>query len=261
MQQLYENENDIWDRKLPETVIERIHLTVGMTPSDANTIVDVGSGDGRITNLLRRAGYDPVACDISHGALKRIQNTRRVQASVDHLPFLSFSFDLVIASELIEHIPDHIFPSSLKELSKISKKYILITVPYREILEWNAARCPSCGCIFNGAYHLRSFDEERLRSLFTEFECVSLQKIVSVLHPDRTAGIELFIRHKLAEEYLYYGPGIKCPLCFCRIETPPPRNFIGWIATGIRFIYRLFNRKQTPLWFLVLYKRKAGPSL
>lgn len=239
----------------PRTVLERIALTINAVPRDVYTISEVGCGNGLLINGLRDAGYDPVACDISMNALRQIQRGRRVQADAESLPFTTESFDLVFACELLEHIPALFFDKVLSEISRVSQKYIVITTPYQEKLEWNNARCNTCGCIFNGAYHLRSFNDNDLKSLFKGFKCKSLKGIVPVLHPDRTMAIELFIRHQLALEYRYYSPSVHCPLCSAPVARRPDRNWIGWLAAGIRYFYRIINRKKTPLWYLAVFEK------
>ncbi len=208
-----------------------------------------------ILNTLKEAGYDPVAFDISRNALEHIQGSKLVQGTANQLPFASNSFDLVLACEVLEHIPNPIYKSVLEEITRVAKKYILVTVPYREKLEWNYARCPSCGCIFNGAYHVKSFNESDIKFLFNNFKCISLNKIVKILHPDRTISLELFIRHHLAREYLYYGHSVKCPLCLSSVKNKPVRNWIGLIASGMRYIFRIPAKRKTPLWYLSIYKK------
>lgn len=252
---LYENPR-MWKKSIPETVLERAKLTTMAIPTDVRTILEIGSGDGLIINALHEVGYDPVALDISWNAiLCIINNNKRIQGNATHLPFISHSFDLVLSCELLEHIPNSEYSRVLNEIAKVARKYIIITVPYQEKSEWNYARCPACGSIFNGAYHVRSFNEEDLKSLFKDFRCISLQEIVEVLHPDRTTSIELFIRHHLASEYLYFAPSVTCPLCFTPVDKRPDRNWLGWIAAGIRYLYRMLDRRKSPLWYLAVYKR------
>lgn len=251
---LYEDSKR-WGKGYHRINLDRAILTAQAVPGNARNILEVGSGDGLIFNALRQRGYDPVALDISGKALKHIQGGKLVQGTANQLPFASNSFDLVLACEVLEHIPNPIYKTVLEEIIRVAKKYILITVPYREKLEWNHARCPSCGCIFNGAYHVKSFNENDMKFLFKNFKCISLDKIVKILHPDRTISFELFIRHHLAREYLYYGPSVKCPLCLSSVKDKPVRNWIGLIASGMRYLYRIPSKRKTPLWYLSIYKK------
>lgn len=141
------------------------------------------------------------------------------QGEADNLPFSSNSFDLILACELLEHLPNSVFNCVSRGIVRVAKKYIIITVPYQEQLQWNYARCPRCRCVFNGAYHVRSFEENDIRLLFRGLGCVSLRGIVPILNPDRTNGLELFTRHHLALEYLFYSASIRCPLCLSPFEN------------------------------------------
>ncbi|MBK8628516.1 MAG: hypothetical protein IPN86_24085 [Saprospiraceae bacterium] len=42
---------------------------------------------------------------------------------------------MALSSEVLEHLPEEIYNSTTKELSRISKKYILISVPNDESIQ------------------------------------------------------------------------------------------------------------------------------
>ena len=251
---IYDNPNK-WGKKYLDVNKERAKLTLKNIPRGVGKILDLGSGDGLIFNILKYNGYNLFAFDISISALQKIESKNVIQGTANHLPFASNTFDLISACEVLEHIPCGLFKSVLNEIERVCRKYILITVPYRENLEINFARCEACGSIFNGAYHVRSFNKRDLESLFYNFECIRVDRIVNVLNPDRTVSFELFIRHHLARDYLYYGPSVKCPLCLSAVNNKPGRNWCGWIAAGMRYIYRLIYRKKSTLWYMAVYKK------
>lgn len=254
-QRIFYEDPKRWGKTYHQINLDRAVLTAQAVPENAKNILEVGSGDGLILNTLRKAGHDPVAFDISRNALKHIQSSKLVQGTASTLPFSSNSFDLILACEVLEHIPNHIYKSVLDEIIRVTKKYVLITVPYREKLELNYARCTACGCIFNGSYHVKSFNDHDMKFLFKNFKCISLKKIVKILHPDRTHSLELFIRHHLATEYLYCGSSVKCPLCLSSVKEKPHRNWIGWIASAMRCLYRIPARRKIPLWYLAVYQK------
>ena len=251
---IYDNPNK-WGKKHLDVNKKRAKLTLINIPKEVKSILDLGSGDGLIFNVLNNNGYNLFAFDISISALQKIESKNVIQGTANQLPFASNTFDLISACEVLEHIPGGLFKSVLNEIERVSRKYILITVPYRENLEINFARCQACGCIFNGAYHVRSFKKKDLEPLFDNFKCIRIYRIVNVLNPDRTVSFELFIRHHLAKDYLYYGPSVKCPLCLSAINNKPGRNWCGWIAAGMRYIYRFLYRKKNTLWYMAVFKK------
>jgi SAM-dependent methyltransferase len=150
--------------------LERISSVIDSVPSDVGTILELGCGDGRIASLLA-SNVDIVGTDISLKALQSCAGlSKRVQADVtQHLPFLDRAFDLVLCCEVLEHLPDAIFAVALREIERLSKSYVLLSVPYRENLRENSVRCPECGGLFHVYGHLRSFDDAKFERLLPGF--------------------------------------------------------------------------------------------
>lgn len=70
-------------------------------------ILDVGAGEGALTQKLFEKGYDMTACDFSPEIFRFDQvNCDRVDITRS-FPYADKSFDLVIAVEVSEHILDH----------------------------------------------------------------------------------------------------------------------------------------------------------
>lgn len=92
--------------------------------SGARTVLEIGPGDGSVTNLLRKNGIEVTTVDID----PRLKPD--VVASVEKLPFPDNAFDAVLCSEVLEHIPYKKFPAALKEIHRVSKKSALIGLPH-----------------------------------------------------------------------------------------------------------------------------------
>lgn len=70
-------------------------------------ILDVGSGEGALTQKLHKQGYDMQACDFSPESFKfPAVKCDRVDITLA-FPYADHSFDRVIAVEVTEHILDH----------------------------------------------------------------------------------------------------------------------------------------------------------
>jgi len=57
-------------------------------------------------------------------------------ANAEMLPFKSNSFDFVLCTEVLEHVPD--WKKALQELMRVSKKRVLVTVPLEKGLFWRS---------------------------------------------------------------------------------------------------------------------------
>jgi ubiquinone/menaquinone biosynthesis C-methylase UbiE len=97
-------------------------------------VLDAGSGSGEISRYASKLGGKVVSLDISKSYLSRV--TRSVNslvcASSDALPFRSQTFDVVISSDVIEHIPA--YNRVLSEVYRVSRKMTVITTPCEGIV-------------------------------------------------------------------------------------------------------------------------------
>ena len=147
----------------------RIKETIAMIPKDCSSILDLGCGDGRVTNRLINNFSYICGLDSSEEALKHVKTEKKL-GRVDSLPFSDQSFDLILCSELLEHLTFPVYPKALKEIERVARKYILITVPNRQNRKLSSITCPYCGCIFDTYRHLRSFSPEIMKNLFDQFQ-------------------------------------------------------------------------------------------
>jgi malonyl-CoA O-methyltransferase len=88
----------------------RHDAVVGAMPSGGGRLaLDLGCGSGAYLPALAERCRDVVAVDLAHGyvrqATARQQGSMGVQGSAVALPFRDGTFDLVLATEVIEHLP------------------------------------------------------------------------------------------------------------------------------------------------------------
>lgn len=100
---------------------------------DPQTILDAGCGEGFTMSLLLSSGLRATmkGIDFSDEAIAIAKKTAPElaisKASIYELPFKKSSFDLVICSEVLEHLEDP--DRAIAEISRVSKKYVLVSVP------------------------------------------------------------------------------------------------------------------------------------
>ena len=106
---------DLWERlpgdlEPPELALRRDFLLRSKIAPGARAL-DLGCGGGDFTELLARAGADAVGVDVAEAALARARAAHPELAfelaTLDApLPFADSRFELVWASEVIEHVAD-----------------------------------------------------------------------------------------------------------------------------------------------------------
>lgn len=153
----------LWANPRTDREDERLAFTLGQIPADARTILDVGCGDGRVTNLLPRRRL-VVACDRSNAGAASWE-VPGLLAGADRLPFPDRSFDLVTTLEVLEHLPMPAVEAVLAECARVAIEYVLITVPLRDPFHAAQILCDRCQTTFHPWGHLRSFTPLELQRL------------------------------------------------------------------------------------------------
>ena len=87
-------------------------------------VLEIGPGPGIVSEILNRMQIKVMTLDIDHRLMPS------VCADVTALPFSNKSFDTVLAAEILEHIPFAEVSKALKELARVSRKSIVITLPH-----------------------------------------------------------------------------------------------------------------------------------
>ena len=93
-------------------------------------LLDIGCGPGSSIEIARSYGIDAFGVDIS-SALTKYWETNEINAYVacaDNLPFDDFSFDIITAWDVMEHIPKEGIPSCLMEMKRVAKNNSLISL-------------------------------------------------------------------------------------------------------------------------------------
>jgi ubiquinone/menaquinone biosynthesis C-methylase UbiE len=105
------------------------HIIELLSPLPGKSVLDVGCGIGYLSGLLSDLGAEVVGIDIEFSALAYSSKTVDglfALALADKLPFKSSLFDIVILSDVIEHLvePD----KTLVEIRRIGKPGALVVI-------------------------------------------------------------------------------------------------------------------------------------
>jgi SAM-dependent methyltransferase len=128
-------------------------------------VLDAGSGSGWLGRTVPHARI--VSVDLGLRNLQRIRETdpaaRAVCADLTRLPFRDEAFARIVASEVIEHVPD---PAAfVREAARCLSRggRLTVSTPYKERLRYSL--CIHCNRPTPANAHLHSFDETRHRTI------------------------------------------------------------------------------------------------
>jgi SAM-dependent methyltransferase/uncharacterized protein YbaR (Trm112 family) len=153
------------ERRLREYILS-------LVPKDASGLLDVGCGSAWVAKSFQNSGTFVCSLDVSienpKKAVERYPSQDHVAVIADayHLPFQDNSFDVIIASEIIEH--QHDPQAFVKELLRVIKQNgtVIISTPYKEKLVYEL--CIHCNQLTPHNAHLHSWDDASLRALFDD---------------------------------------------------------------------------------------------
>ena len=94
-----------------------------VTELHPSSVLEIGPGPGEVTTILRRIGMNVKTMDIDFS----VKPT--VVGDITSLPFQNHSFDVVLAAEVLEHIQFEEVDRALRELGRVAKKGLVITLP------------------------------------------------------------------------------------------------------------------------------------
>jgi len=252
----------LWDKDYSKNLSQkqRFEETAKMIPADTQSILDVGCGSGFFVNslicMLPKRFTRVVGLDLSPEALKHVR-IEKIRGTITELPFDDESFDLVTCFEVLEHLRQPDFEKGISELQRVSKKYILVSVPNEERLLKLLVMCPKCYCCFNPSFHVRSFDKRRLVNLFDKFQLIECKEI----GPIRENVSYSFL---LRAAYIFHlKPALPrtaiCPQCSytCGTEKLNKKNNLSNTSSAVsllRFIASLVSlQKRSRPWLAGLF--------
>jgi ubiquinone/menaquinone biosynthesis C-methylase UbiE len=257
----YYESPDFWnDGAINDTAnLKRVESTIDLIPNDVESLVDIGCGNGVFLNqlLARNKEIRVLGVDRSNAALKHVECDSKIGDIID-IPIESNSYDCVTCLQVLEHIPMRVYNKALDELARISKKYIIIGVPFEEKIDQNMTTCPQCRTVFNVDLHLRSYSIEDVKRLFKDqnFHC---KDYINVIETKQYLLLNSFLKLKSCLKGERKQVDFRSPLCpLCGFENTNPESFKPVINQQSKSSSNVKNKIVSFLKFISPTKIKKG---
>lgn len=248
----YYDQKEVWkkyDNNVKE--INRAKKVITLIPNDVKSMLDIGCGNGIITNMIEKPFV--VGLDFAKIPLTQVK-TNAIQASFVALPIKSKKFDLILITEVLEHLDDETYIKAIKEIKRLKANYLLITVPFNENVELGLCKCSICGNLFNASHHYRKFNNSNswFNKEFLEY-VLEKTEYASYKIPPNESIIKLGYKFGV---YLYSDIAV-CNKC--GNHPIRPNRIFKYIFDGLNIIDRVIKRFlkiQRPYHQMVLLKRR-----
>ena len=231
----------------------RFNSAIHLMPPAPASVLDVGCGVGVLTDLLASLGYYATGVDTDEHLMSRMVAPHRV-ASIAALPFDDASFDSVIASEILEHLPVTVYEAGRAELARVARSAVVVTVPNAESLEAASTRCPGCFCVYSIHGHVRRFDRDDMPGLLAGWHLTAIEQVGP--WKLRHRSVEWIVRRRLLGKWPPQ-PGAVCPQC----QYQQPGALVAASASGrLRAAAKLLAAApwRQRWWLSARYERKVA---
>jgi len=231
--------------------INELELTPGMK------ILDAGCGAGRhLCEAFRYPGIEVVGIDMNgedlakaHALLSLMERAKGgswlvIKGDITQLPFRDESFDAVICSEVLEHIPDNV--TAIREMVRVLKPggHLAVSVPrfFPERICW----------ALSSAYHQEKGGHIRI---------YRKGELINLLENAGAKCEKISYRHALHSPYWW----LKCAVGHKNEEFPlvrAYRRFLEWDIIKKPLLTRFLEEMLNPFLgkSIVYYTRKVSPK-
>jgi ubiquinone/menaquinone biosynthesis C-methylase UbiE len=118
-------------RLLTERWVANLDRILGRVEGPVDRALEVGCGEGVIAARLHDRWGEVAALDLPDAGLRAdwrgVDGPRFLHANALELPFADDRFDVVVAAEVLEHLPDP--DRGLQEMARVGRRHLVLSVP------------------------------------------------------------------------------------------------------------------------------------
>jgi len=233
---------------------KRVENLLDLLPKGLAAVLDAGARTGAISMQLISHFSSVTALDLE---APKIDNPiiNCVKGDITELNYPDSEFDVVVCSEVLEHIPAHLLEKACSELSRVAKSYVLIGVPYRQDIRFGQTTCANCGTVNPPWGHVNSFDEFRLAKLFSTL-CIKETAFVGQTR-NRTNCVSAWLNNFAGNPWGTYSQEEKCIHCSSKLVPPASNLFTKGVAKLAYLInlVQIYFIKPQPNWIHILFEK------
>jgi protein-L-isoaspartate O-methyltransferase len=234
---------------------ERIHDVMRILPSGFSSVLEIGARDGYLSSLLPSRFSAVTALDLQTPDLGD-ERIVCVAGDVTRLDFENDSFDVVLCTEVLEHIRPQALQKACDEIARVARHNVVVGVPYQQDLRVGRTTCGSCSQTNPPWGHVNRFDEAALQELFHDLTPVETSFVGR--HRESTNRLSAFLLDQAGNPWGTYHQEEPCIHCRRRLMPRSRRNLLQRIlaamAVRLNRLQEAFTRER-PRWVHMVFDK------
>jgi len=250
---------DLGEYRYQKKEQERIENLIEIIPKTNRTILEIGARDGYLSKKLTDFFYPVVALDLQNPKIEH-PGVICIEGNVTKLQFNDNSFDCILCSEVLEHIPPSGLHQACDELIRVAKHHIIVGVPFEQEIRIGRTTCANCEAKNPPYGHVNVFSKKKLENLFNGLRLERFD-LIGREHRISTNFLSVLLMDFAGNPFGTYGQEEPCIECNGKIlpinpKRPLWRKFSSKMSFILTNFQNAFNPKKfKPIWIHMVFSK------